>query len=382
MRRPTIVAIAAAISLLALTTGAVGADRLGESSSERQPTAVAALVPLPDLAPESFDVAVQSAAFDAVPVPLQGCPPPPRPPDTGPPPDAWHPPVLVAEADLPAPEPAPPWAGNLDVLQGKGMWVWQYRQTEAGNADAIVARAVSAGLRQLWVRVGDSRDGFYGAETLAVLVPKAHQQGLAVIGWGFPFLWDPVDDAQWSGEALAWRGPDGAGLDGFSPDIEMQSEGVALSERRAAVYLDRTRRAAGRTLLVATVYRPSDTVWGRYPYESIAPYVDAFAPMVYWGCTEPGEAALQTIERLASMRPVHLIGQAYDMAEDGAGRAGPPNADETRRFLDMARRRGAVGASFWVWQSIDDDQWAAMAGYPWPAPVSEPARTTKKGTHD
>jgi hypothetical protein len=274
--------------------------------------------------------------------------------------------VLVAEADLPVPVPAPGWVSDLRVLQGKGMWVWKYGQTEGGNPDAIVDRAVRSGLRQLWVRVGDSRDGFYGAGTLAALVPRAHARGVAVIGWGFPYLWDPVADARWSAEALAWRAADGSALDGFSPDIEMQSEGVALSDRRAQVYLGLTRQAAGRTLLAATVYRPSDIVWGRYPYPAIAPYVDAFAPMVYWGCTEPGEAVMQAIGRLASMRPVHPIGQAYDMSEDGTGRAGAPDAAETRRFLDTARRQGAVGASFWVWQSIDDDQWGAVAGYRWP----------------
>lgn len=363
MRRPATFAVAAAVALLTLTAGVTAVDRLLDRGSRT--AAIAALAPRAEPVTDASGAPAESPTPI---LPLGGCPPPPRPPATGPPPAAWHPPVLVAEADLPAPGPAPAWAGDLGALEGKGMWVWKYRQTEAGNPDAIVERAARAGLRQLWVRIGDSRDGFYGADVLSALVPRAHARGIAVIGWGFPFLWDPVGDAGWSAQALSWRGPDGAGLDGFSPDIEMESEGVPLSARRAQVYLDRTRRAAGRTLLVATVYRPSDVVWGRYPYEAIAPYVDAFAPMVYWGCTEPGEAATQAVGRLASMRPVHLIGQAYDMSEDGAGRAGLPDSVETRRFLDVAHHQGAVGASFWVWQSIDDDQWAAVAGFRWPVP--------------
>ena len=139
------------------------------------------------------------------------------------------------------------------------------------------------------MRVGDSRAGFYAADVLADLVPRAHQAGLAVVGWGFPFLHDPVDDARWSAEALAWRGPGGVALDGFSPDIELATEGVVLTERRARVYLGLVREAAGDRLLVATVYRPTDRLWtGTYPYAAMAAYVDAFAPMVYWGCTEPG----------------------------------------------------------------------------------------------
>jgi hypothetical protein len=87
--------------------------------------------------------------------------------------------------------------------------------------------------------------------------------------------------------------------------------------------------------------------------------------MVYWGCTEPGQAATQAIQRLGTLRPVHLIGQGYDMAPEG-GRHGPPSAEETTRFLDVARRGGATGASMWVWQSIGPHQWSALAAYPWP----------------
>jgi hypothetical protein len=246
------------------------------------------------------------------------------------------------------------------------MWLWKFGQSEGGDADAIVARAVAAGLHQLWVRVGDSRDGFYGADVLAALVPRAHARGLAVLGWGFPFLWDPVGDARWSAEALAWRGPGGDVLDGFSPDIEAATEGVALSERRARVYLGLVRQAAANRLVVATVYRPTDVRWATYPYGAIAPYVDAFAPMVYWECTEPGAAAAESLERLRGLRPVHLIGQGFSSPEEG-GRAQPPDAAETTRFLDVAVRQGAVGVSFWVWQSIGEEQWSALAAYPWPS---------------
>ena len=303
-----------------------------------------------------------------VPVPLSGCPPPPRPPRSGPPGSApWRPPLLVEESELPEALAPTRIVADMAPIRGKGMWVWKHRQTEGGDTDAIVARAVAAGLSQLWVRVGDSRDGFYGADFLADLVPKAHAGGLAVIGWGFPYLWDPVGDAAWSAEILAWRGPDGSTLDGFSPDIEMASEGVVLTETRARVYLGLVRQAAGGRMVVATVYRPTDAKWAEYPYHAIAPYVDAFAPMVYWGCTEPGEAAAQALDRLAPLRPVHVIGQAYDMADEG-GRSGTPEASETERFLDVARRGGAVGASFWVWQSMGDDQWNALSTFVWPPP--------------
>ena len=317
----------------------------------------------PAAPPAAPDTTPASEPAGPVPLPLAGCPPPRARPQPGPPP--WRPSVLIPEAELPAPVAPSPWVADVTPLTGKGMWVWKYRQTEQGDPDAIVARAVSAGLRQIWVRVGDSRDGFYGADVLAGLVPRAHAAGLAVVGWGFPYLWDPVGDARWSAEALAWRGPDGSALDAFSPDIETASENVVLSEARARVYLSLVREVASRRPVVATVFPPTEARMSTYPYEAIAAYVDAFAPMVYWGCTEPGKAATEALDRLSTLRPVHVIGQAFDMVEIG-GRPTPPSAAETTRFLDVARRRGALGASFWVWQSIGADQWSALAAYPWP----------------
>jgi len=294
---------------------------------------------------------------------LAGCPAPPRPPRP-PVPPPWHPSVLVPEAALP--EPAPPGGLSADrgPIEGKGMWVWQMPATEGGDVAAIVRRARAAGLRQLWVRVGDSRHGFYGASVLDRLVPAAHRAGMAVVGWAFPYLYDPVADGAWTGRALDWRAADGSRLDGFSADIETATEGTMLSARRVAVYLGLARRAAGSRLLVATVFRPTDRLWATYPYTTIAPYVDAFAPMVYWGCTEPGAAATEAMARLAPLRPVHLIGQAYDMGPEG-GRSAAPSADETRRFLDVARRGGATGASFWVWQHMNVEEWDAMAAFAW-----------------
>jgi hypothetical protein len=274
--------------------------------------------------------------------------------------------VLVPETALP-PEKAPaPWTSDLRPIAGKGMWIWEWNQTESGNTRAIVNRALSAGLSQIWVRVGDSPDGFYGAGELAAVVPAAHAAGISVIAWGFPYLYDPLGDATWTKAILAWRSPTGERVDGFSADIERSSEGVALTEHRAAAYLGAVRQAAGNELIVATVYPPLDAYWlgGVYPYATIAHYVDAFAPMIYWECTDPGADAVSAIRRLGSLRPVHLIGQAFSLASDG-GRVPSPTAAELQEFMADGRAAGAVGASFWVWQSATNDEWSAVTGYRW-----------------
>lgn len=304
---------------------------------------------------------VSTAPPPAADLVLAGCPPPP--PSTVPPPPPWHPAVLVPDADLPAPTPATARTASLDPVTGKGMWIWQFPATAGGDPTTIVADAQRAGLRQLWVRVADSQNGFYGASVLDKLVPVAHRSGIAVIGWGFPYLYDPVGDANWTVQALDWTFA-GTRLDGFGADIETASEGVDLTARRAQLYLSLVRHERPADLLVATVFPPTDSEWSTYPYRAMAPYVDAFAPMVYWGCAQPVVAAQQALARLAPLAPVHLIGQAYNMADEG-GRTAPPSPAEISAFLSTAHQGGAIGASFWSWQSIDPEEWSAMAAFSW-----------------
>ena len=362
------------VAVALVTIDVVAAGVLAATHLRSRPTPQPAVV-----APASPETAATALPVVEVPAPpdppaskpvtaLAGCPPPPPPPHP-PAPPPWRPSVLVPDAALPSVLPPPTLAnGDLLVLAGKGMWIWKLPRTEGGDPAAIAKRAQAAGLHQLWVRVGDSRDGFYAGPALETLVPAAHRAGLAVIGWGFPYLWDPVGDSAWSRAALAWRSSGGDALDGFSADIEGADEGVVLSGRRATLYLGLVRQAARDRPLVATVFRPNDFRWASYPYGAIAAYVDAFAPMVYWGCLEPGAAAAQAVARLSTLRPVHVIGQSYNMASED-GRPASPSPAETRRFLDVSLRSGAMGASFWDWQEMTDAEWGALTAFEWRIPA-------------
>jgi hypothetical protein len=281
--------------------------------------------------------------------------------------------VLIPDAQLPAALPPSGDPAPLTAISGKGLWIWKYGATEGANPQAIADRAVATGLTQVWVRVGDSQDGFYGADELSQVVPAAHARGLSVIAWGFPYLYDPVGDAAWSNAVLDWRSADGQRVDGFSPDIETSSEGVMLSALRTSVYLSLVRPHRDGRPLVATVYPPTDHWMVAYPYSAMAPYVDAFAPMVYWECRDPGDAAGEAVSRLSPMKPVHVIGQAFSFGDVG-GRVDQPGTAELDRFMGVARQDGAVGASFWVWQDLTGEEWTALAGYPWAATDPRPAR--------
>jgi hypothetical protein len=318
--------------------------------------------------PRAVPAAGQAAGRPLYPLPAgpaypKPCPPPPRP---HPP---YHPTPLgkpvVPESRVPAAAKVPKRAVDLRSVRGTGTWVTVFR---TGHIDAagIVRQSQAAHLTSIWIRVGSTREGFYGKQVLPQLLPLAHAAGLQVVGWDFPTLSSPVADAGRAWAALLYRSPSGDALDGFSPDIETASEHVFLTAKRVQAYLSRVQSVAGSRPVIATVYRPTDHWWsGPYPYHAEAPYVDAFAPMVYWSCTEPGVAVQQAVDRLRSLgRPVHVIGQAYDMGDEG-GRPGLPTGRETWRFLDVAKRHGAVGASLYLFSQTSRAEWQALGSYPW-----------------
>jgi hypothetical protein len=312
-----------------------------------QPVAVPAVPAVPTLYP-----------LPAAPVQPEPCPLPPttdhEEPATGTP--------KVPDSQLPAPAGRIAHQVNLAPLAGKGMW-WTLWPDSHIDAAGMVAKATGAGLHQIWIRTGSTDQGFYGARLLTALLPAAHAAGLAVVAWDFPKLSDPVADAVRAAATLDGTFG-GEHIDAFSPDLETKYEGTYDTVPRVTLYLSLVDGWARDIPLVATVMNPTDRQLASYPYAAQAPYVDAFAPMVYWSCTEPGAAATAALSALSKLRPVHLIGQAYDMTEDG-GRPGLPTGSEEWRFLDVADSAGAIGASFYVAETATAPEWAAIGAYPW-----------------
>jgi hypothetical protein len=353
-----------------LAAGSLAAATVEPSDRARvtapAPAAAATTMPSPATAPSpSPKPAPRPAPKKPAPAPLAAAPP--EPPQAGCPvprrrsgqplrPKTLKPPV-VADAALPKPLPPRRKAPNLDVVSGKGIWVTNFKQTPV-DVPGIVAKAKAAGLRSIWVRTG-GRQGYYGDQFLPRLVPAAHAQGIAVVAWDFPFLSDPVADADRARRAFA------DGIDAFAPDIETVYEGTYATHQRVALYLSLVRAHAGERPVAATVPRPTPQRRATFPYKAFVPYADLFVPMVYWSCNEPGKLVQESLRELGAMLPVAPVGQGYDMGDEG-GRRGHPTAAETWRFLDVARRGGAVGAGLWTVERLGPGQLDALARYPWP----------------
>jgi hypothetical protein len=333
------------------------ADVTSPSPSPQAPATIGPVVPSPTPKPAptpTIPGALPAKAAAPTP-PLAGCPAPVKHPSS------WTPKPLgapaVADAALPKALAPRAKAASLKAITGKGIWITNWAKDDVDVAH-VVAKAKAAGLTSIWVRTGGSRQGYYGGRVLPTLVPAAHRAGLKVVAWDFPFLSDPVSDVVRAHKALA------AGVDAFAPDIETTAEGTHASSRRVALYLSMVRSIAGGRPIAATVPRPTPKRLTSFPYAAFAPYADVFVPMVYWSCNEPGLVTVKSITQLRRWLPVAPVGQAYDMAQDG-GRAGLPTRAETWRFLDSARRAGAVGASLWTIETIGKAQWSALSAYPW-----------------
>jgi sugar phosphate isomerase/epimerase len=263
----------------------------------------------------------------------------------------------------PATAPVPAYVAKLPggpIPFGKGMWLNNVDQALGGDPAAIVAAAKAAGLTHIYLRLGSSKKGFYAQPTLDRLLPVAHKAGLKVVGWDFPYLFDPAGDAERARQEIWYRTAHGGHrIDAFAADIETGAEGTNLTGPGAALYGTLLRQAAGLGYpLIATVPRPSAKRW--FPYAEAVADFDAIAPMVYWGQRDPVSDVQGAIASLAQYRkPVIPVGQAYDSAIDGwAG--GVPSKQAIERFIDAAASAGAVGVSFWVWDKASADHWAAI----------------------
>jgi hypothetical protein len=263
---------------------------------------------------------------------------------------------LAAAIPVP-PVPAPPRVPALP--RGKGMWLHRLEWAAGGDPAALVTQARAAGLTHLYLRLGSSKSGFYGQGDLDRLLPVAHAGDLSVVGWDFPYLFDPRADAERAAAEIAYTTPDGHRIDAFSADVETAHEGVRLTHEGATAYGAHLRELVGASYpLIATIPPPPRYA---YPFDEVTGAFDAVAPMVYWMNRDPAADVAKAIDNLAHYnKPILPVGQAYDGAIDG-GPPGAPTRDQLDRFMQTAAGKGAAGLSFWVWHTATAEHWAAIA---------------------
>jgi hypothetical protein len=329
--------------------------------------AVTTVSPRPDT-PAPVDLAMWLADPEAS-VPLLGIPSATTPPTTKAqaptrPPATLGLPSLAPVKPKTAPKKKAPAAKPVRYIpEGTGMWTYMWKETEGGNAKKVVAKAKAHGLSHLYVRTGTRKGGFDQGPMLKKLLPATKGTDIKIIAWDFPQLVNPVRDAQRLAAAANYRVPGAPRVAAVAPDIETGAEGTKLSAKNVDVYMKTLRRLLPADVAIIGVTPwPSEKRIGHYPFDTVAKYSDALAPMAYWVNRDPGTVAKQTMQRFAKYKkPVMPIGQAYDPRIDVPTlKYGPPSRADVAEFLQVAEKYGAPSASLWVWQFAHKSHWTAL----------------------
>jgi hypothetical protein len=274
-------------------------------------------------------------------------------------PPAPAPKPAAEAAPAAAPAPVERW-----LPTGTGMWLHQWRKSESGHANEVVARAQKVGLSHLYVQTGSTRLGWIGDEVLNQLMPATAGTDLKVIAWDFPKLIDPEADARRLARAAWWNRPGSPMIAAVAPDVETAAEGTNLGGDRVRRYYAELRRVLpARTAILATVPWPSEKRTGSYPYATTAPFSDAFIPMAYWYNRSPSVVTATSMQWLKRFGlPVMPVGQGYDGRLDAPYLKPDPAPDKSvAAFIYNARANGAQSLSLWSWQTTGPLQWGELA---------------------
>ncbi|MGH2345982.1 MAG: SH3 domain-containing protein, partial [Chloroflexota bacterium] len=260
---------------------------------------------------------------------------------------------------------------SLAPVRGLGMWCTPPILDSAPPA-VLIATAKQNHVTHLYVEVAGSHPGFYGASTLAALLPLAHRAHIAVIAWVYPFLDDVPRDVAIAVRTARYVAPTGDRLDGIMADVEQN-----MREPYVRAYSQVLRAQLGPDRLMAiTTYAPQ-TYWGRiYPFRTVARSWDLVVPQDYWHSAHHAYTADQAYRFVAeSIRmvraaahsprlPVEALGQMFDIYQDGTGF---PTAAEIRAAIRAARDGHTDGISFFEWNHATPDEWDALSA--WNAPT-------------
>jgi hypothetical protein len=247
-------------------------------------------------------------------------------------------------------------ASRKPVTSGKGIWlnIWNYPK----NPDMFLEYLKSKGIDKIYLQISRSNTpAIKHPELLNQILKSAHHRNIQIIGWTYPFLKDPLSDAQKFIEAAKYKSPDGESLDGMAADIEEITNSKAIE-----TFVKRVRGVLGSDYpLIAITFSPlnksnkGDPT--KYAWRTIANNFDIIAPMIYWHGlvkyrSEKG-AYDYTMETVAKIKEytnkdvkLHLIGDAQKTS-----------SSEILGFLKAASEVGAEGGvSLYPWYVPQEHQ--------------------------
>ncbi len=274
---------------------------------------------------------------------------------------------------------------STNMIDGKGMLVWQGRNIAKGDPQKLLEICQEMKLSWVGLKIGDDTDQRTASYPGAMIetVHRLRAGGLKV--WGWHYIYGGVMVSK-SGKYYA-DGPSPAleadfakatvnalGLDGYIIDAEKEFKGMAQGPR-AKIFVDRLR-GIGVPVALCSYRFPS--LHPEFPWAEFLAGTDLHMPQVYWG---PGKAVSdldRSLTELTGKRslPMAPVGRAYI----GDGHPDPAPAELTA-FMTRAQDRGMPGVSFWAMDFLylhagGQERQQAITNYNWgnqpPAPVGWP----------
>lgn len=259
-------------------------------------------------------------------------------------------------------------------IKGKGYFMWQIPKCDGGDPGRIAARARSARLSHVLIKIADGSNWIYNYDAKRKIdyIPPVRDAlknlGIQVWGWHYVRGDDPIGEAR-----LAINRMRALGLDGYVIDAEKEYKkpGKKVAAER---FMRELRAGLPNTPIGLSSYRYPQIHY-QLPYSQFLDRCDFSMPQVYFEFAHNPEEQLERsvaqYMALKPARPVLVTGPTY------SHNAWRPSVDEVIRFLRKAREMGIDAVNFWGYdfatRSTMIDLWDAVAGFDWPegSPIAD-----------
>jgi hypothetical protein len=222
-----------------------------------------------------------------------------------------------------------------------GMWIWNLRRCEDGDADRIAARCRQVGLDHVVVKIADGTTPFNGSH-LQPVVQRLQAGGIGVWGWTYTYGRQPEREAElFAARALQLR------ADGLVVDLE--GDAYSGSTARVRRFMGTLRGVAPAAHVGLSSHR-FPLLHPDVPIAYAMAWCDSGWPQAYHLHPDV-EASMERVYRewTAFGRPVVVTGAAFP---EGTG-----DAANIGRLAAACRRLGVARVNWWSWQHATPAMW-------------------------
>ena len=250
----------------------------------------------------------------------------------------------------------------MNILQGKGYFIWQIPSCEDGDPQRISDLAHQARLTHVLIKIADGVNSYNiydGVDLVPPVARKLRQLGIQVWGWHYVRGNNPLGEANKAIERVVNLQLDGYVIDAEGPYKE---RGKAAAAKK---FMDRVRKGLPNTPIALSSYRfPS--YHPQLPWREFLEQCDYNMPQVYWMFSEnSGEQLARCVREFQSItpyRPIIPTGAAFKE------RGWKPDPSEVKEFLETAKNLNLTAANLYSWDSCRanlPEVWQTSAEYEW-----------------